>query len=984
MINRSLSGSWEFREKGNGSWQLGEIPGSLFKDLLEKDQIPDPFYQDNSDKIKELAEKTYEYRRTFIVDEKLAGCDKIFLSCQGLDTLAGIFLNGDLLAKTANMHRHYQFDISGYLKTGENTIRIEFYSSLQYIYCRQAEKPAFGGDHTVAGYPHLRKAHYMLGWDWGPVLPDLGIWRPIEIIGYNQARLAEVYSRQHHNLSENQVELEVIADVDIWSDDFDQNIADGKESSNLRLLVTLTAPDGQEWSQRIELSQSASSLNSGDEMDCNLPGRGDAEFLPDCCNDFWQKFMSSQKTTRVDTVQRKLRVKFHLENPQLWWPADYGSQPLYQLDVKLLHIGNNNGISVNNEKNVDYGESVNDGESKDIKSGYSEKELDSKQQRIGLRKIEVIQEPDEWGESFYFKINGKDIFIRGADYIPEDNLLSRISPEKSAGLIQDCLKANFNMIRVWGGGIYPSDYFYDICDEEGLLVWQDLMFACSGYHLTESFAASITGEIRDNVRRLRHHPSLAIWCGNNEIEGGMKEWGIEEKFPEHKIDYVKQFETLIPALITELDPDRVFWPSSPSSGGGYHEPNSQDKGNVHYWEVWHGLKPFSQYKNIYPRFITEFGLQSFPELKTVESFTESEDRNVFSQIMEHHQRNAGGNSRIIHYLGQYFKFPKDFASLLYLSQLIQAEGLKTGIEHFRRLRGRCMGSLYWQLNDCWPGASWSSRDYFGRWKALHYLARRFYSPILLSAEAVGIPSQNNPEREELGKIEAGNFNSKMGVSLHLTNDTLSLVQGEVSWYLETTSGKTLQKGQFNVEVPERTSQPAKTLDFSDYRDRKQEIYLRARFTSAEIKAEQLPQDSESQDAKTYEGSSFSAESLRTAKTARTARAAGTTVFHFFVRSKHFKLLSPGLSCRLLAADSDDRNLKLEITSENLAKYVNIEFIDESYRPLDNFFHLAGGEKREIMLERVERAENLAREEGAEIDNISDNIRLFSLYDSYEN
>ena len=1035
MQKLNLAGSWEFREKGRGSWQTAEVPGSLFKDLLQADRIPDPFYRDNSDKIKKLAEQDYEYRRNFNVDEKLLACDRIFLSCQGLDTLAGIFLNGTMVAKTANMHRHYRFEISEHLNPGENFIRIEFYSSLKYIARCQDENPAFGVDHTVAGYPHLRKAHYMLGWDWGPVLPDLGIWRTLEIIGYQEARLAEVYPRQQHILSENRdelevVELEVMATVEVWQEDLEQetalvleqNTAFREDNSNLKLLLTLTSPEGREWTREVELSKFSGSLSSDPlpsssspleanpegnssessarspsrtELDCQLPGEEGARYLPDCSSSFWQKSLARQEASLSPSVYRKIRVKFQLENPRLWWPADWGSQPLYQLRVKLLKN------EENHKKNISESEGRG-------------KELDSWQQRLGLRKIEVVREPDEWGESFYFKINGRDIFIRGADYIPEDNLLSRTTPEDSAELIQDCLEANFNMIRVWGGGIYPPDYFYDICDEEGLLVWQDLMFACSGYHLSDSFAASITAEIRDNVRRLRHHPSLAIWCGNNEIEWGMKEWGIEEEFPEHKIDYVRQFETLIPALVNELDPETFFWPSSPSSGGSYHEPNSQDRGNVHYWGVWHGLKPFSQYQNIFPRFITEFGLQSFPELKTVESFTEPEDRNIFSRIMEHHQRNPGGNSRIIHYLGEYFKFPKDFASLLYLSQLIQAEGLKTGIEHFRRLRGRCMGTLYWQLNDCWPGASWSSRDYFGRWKALHYLARRFYSPILLSAKtAVSQKNQKNLKESRLGKIPAESDAGSMEVSLHLTNDTLSSVRGEISWFLETSAGKNLEQGQVNVEVPERTGQRVKTLDFSAYRAKKREIYLRAEFNpvtrNSQRSSQKLP-DPGVQAAQTGQDSLTSqtnqtTQANQTTKTTPTdkgsslltdsLRTAGTTTYHLFVRPKHFKLLPPQLSCKLLTDGKEAEELKLEITAENLAKYIKVELPTDNYRPADNYFHLAGGETKVISLEKSKEtgksyktrrqisADEKKITEKEEINYLAEKLKLFSLYDSFE-
>ena len=406
-------------------------------------------------------------------------------------------------------------------------------------------------------------------------------------------------------------------------------------------------------------------------------------------------------TTRVVNIDgKKAHASFEIINPKLWWPNGYGGQSLYKIKVELLC----------------------DGET-----------IDAREYRIGLRTITVSRKDDRWGKSFAFEINGIEIFAMGADYIPEDNLLARCSRSKTKKLIENCARANFNCLRVWGGGIYPEDYFFDLCDEYGIIVWQDLMFACALYEFTKEFKDNISLEVSYNLKRIRHHASLGLICGNNEMEWACVEWEMENFTPQLKADYIKQYEVLFPEIIEQIAPDIFYWPSSPSSGGSFDKPNDENNGDVHDWSVWHGREPFTYFRNKYPRFMSEFGIESFPCIKTIESFTIPSDRNIFSYVMENHQKCLSGNEKIMYYISQYYRFPKDFNSTLYLSQIVQAEGLRYGVEHWRRNRGRCMGAIYWQLNDCWPVASWSSIDYFGRWKALHYYAKRFFSPILLSA-----------------------------------------------------------------------------------------------------------------------------------------------------------------------------------------------------------------------------------------------------------
>lgn len=385
-----------------------------------------------------------------------------------------------------------------------------------------------------------------------------------------------------------------------------------------------------------------------------------------------------------------------VENPKLWWPNGYGEQPLYDLTVSL------------------------DGAA-DVKK------------TIGLRTLTVSQEKDQWGSEFAFMVNGMKIFAMGGDYIPEDAVYPWITKERIDYLLKSCVRANFNCIRVWGGGYYPSDTFFDLCDQYGLIVWQDLMYACNVYDVTKDFAATARQETIDNVRRIRHHASLGLWCGNNEIESAWDHWGDYQTESVYlRADYIRLFEEILPTALREEDDVTFYWPSSPSSGGCFDEPDDHNRGDNHYWDVWHGQKPFSDYQKYYFRFCSEFGFQSFPCLKTVETYTEESDRNIFSSVMESHQKNDSANGKMLYYLSENFRYPKDFKHLLYITQVLQAMAIKYGVDHWRRHRGRCMGTLYWQINDNWPVASWASIDYFGRWKALHYLAKKFYAPVALT------------------------------------------------------------------------------------------------------------------------------------------------------------------------------------------------------------------------------------------------------------
>jgi len=437
-----------------------------------------------------------------------------------------------------------------------------------------------------------------------------------------------------------------------------------------------------------------------------------------------------------------------IKNPKLWYPNNLGEQPLYDVTVELL-----------------------DGQGKI---------LDTTSKRVGLRTLKLIRKPDKWGESFYFEVNGKPFFAKGANWIPADSFATRITNEHYRDLLQSAADANMNMLRVWGGGIYENDIFYEICDELGICIWHDFMFACSSYPtFDDDFMANVKAEFEDNVRRIRHHPCIALWCGNNELEQG----GVAPKWTEHQMswqDYGKLFDKLLPEVISRLDPERDYWPSSPHTPcGDRADFNNPDCGDAHLWSVWHGRKPFEWYRTCTHRFNSEFGFQSFPEPKTVYGYTDPGDRNVTSRIMEHHQRSGIGNATIISYLLDWFKLPCDFDKLLWLTQILQGMAIKYAVENWRRSMPRGMGTLYWQLNDCWPVASWASLDYYGRWKALHYLAKKFFAPLLVS----GI------EDTEKGTVE-----------IHLTNDHLTPVSGEIRWKLTDVSGKMLAQGSKPAKI----------------------------------------------------------------------------------------------------------------------------------------------------------------------------------------
>ena len=420
-------------------------------------------------------------------------------------------------------------------------------------------------------------------------------------------------------------------------------------------------------------------------------------------------FVNQEKVIQQKGIVKKgkneISIPFQIENPKRWWPNGMGEQVLYDVKIK---------VSTANS-------------------------IDSNTLKIGLREIELVQKPDSIGAAFYFKINGIPTFAKGANYIPQDVFLPRVNMEKYKHILSSAKAANMNMIRVWGGGVYESDLFYDLCDSLGLMVWQDFMFACSMYPDNKAFFNSISQEAIDNVRRLRNHPSVVLWCGNNEVLSAWKRWGWEKEAINNQSKEIaavlwKTYETIfheiLPNTVHKYSPQTPYWSASPSASKGVKSSNFS--GDMHYWGVWWGGEPFSAYENQIPRFMSEYGFQSFPEYNSVKKYTNETDHSIYSDVMKSHQRSSIGNKTIEKYLLRNYNKPKNFESFLYVSQLLQGYGIRLGAEAHRRNRERCMGSLYWQLNDCWPVASWSSIDYYGNWKALHYEIKKAFSNVIVS------------------------------------------------------------------------------------------------------------------------------------------------------------------------------------------------------------------------------------------------------------
>lgn len=809
----SLDGAWEFRQAdsaANSNWRPAEVPGDVHLDLLRNKLIPDPFYRRNESDVQWIEDANWEYRRTFAVNDAMLAHRHVELVFDGLDTTATVFLNDHAVLNTDDMFRAWRIDARPYLHTGQNKIRVEFFSDVKTGEKLAHQDPAH--DETrIPEKAYVRKAAYEYGWDWGPRLVTCGIWQPVRLELWNEARIENLAIEQPDVTPQS---AHLVAHLRV----------DADQSAESEIAIAWHGPDNASGTLRQTLALH--------------PGLNDVSIPVD------------------------------ITKPALWFPNGYGSQPLYTFTATL----------------------------KDRSQTLNERTA-----RTGLRKIVLRQDRDEWGREFAFEVNGIPIFIKGADVIPFDSFPNRVTTDRYRQILSSAKDANMNMLRLWGGGYYEADAFYDLCDEMGLLVWQDFMFASSWYPGSEEWKSAVRDEAEYQVGRLRNHPSIALWSGNNEVEsvlyaflGGLSADGKLQVWK----NYLTTFSGVLPRVVERLDPEIPYWPSSPSSD---YEKTTDDfqAGDAHDWSIWHGREPFANYRKHFYRFTSEYGFQSFPELKTVESFTAPEDRaGIFTPTMLAHQKNDEGNSIIHDYMLRDYAEPKDFASFLYVSQVLQAEGVKVGAEHMRRSRPRIMGSLFWQLNDCWPVASWSSIDYYGRWKALQYYARRFYSPILVSPD--------------VGDGKA---------SVFVVSDRTTPVAGTLRARFMTMDGTAVLEESKAVTLPPLSSAS----------------YLEFPMTAVAAKEPDL--------SKLVFAVDFTAD--------------GKTV------SQNLVYLEPTKQVHLLPAQIQTslapagKGLVLTLTSKVLARDVYLTFGDLDVKVSDNYFDLLPGEPREITLEGGATADQVA-------------------------
>lgn len=470
-------------------------------------------------------------------------------------------------------------------------------------------------------------------------------------------------------------------------------------------------------------------------------------------------FAGQEERVALRAGQAQAEVAFHVSEPELWWPAGLGAQTLYPLTAR---IGDH-----------------------------------ALTRRIGLRSVELITDPDPSGARFGLRVNGREVFARGANWIPADALPGRVTEDKTRDLLQSAVDANMNILRVWGGGRYEPDWFYDLCDEMGLMVWQDFMFACNLYPSTADYLAEVRAEVADVVARIGHHACIALWCGDNELIGALTWFEESRKDRDRYLVSYDRLNRAIETTLKELLPSANWWPSSPSPGtldfgDAWHNDGS---GDMHFWSVWHEGRDFEHYRDISPRFCSEFGFQSYPSMDVIRSFAGSEDFNIAAPVLESHQKNAGGNARIAETMFRYFRFPFTFEDFVYLSQVQQGLAIQTAVDYWRSLKPHCIGAIYWQLNDTWPVASWSSLDYGGGWKLLHHMARRFFDPVRVLA----VPTER-------------------GIALKAVNDTADVVDIDMTVRAASVDGSVRHLSTATGSVPTERSAVLATIADGTLRD----------------------------------------------------------------------------------------------------------------------------------------------------------------------
>jgi beta-mannosidase len=685
-IKIALTENWQFKGLDTLDWKTATIPGNVFTDLLAHKIIEDPFVKNNEKKVQWVSDKSWEYKTSFKLSDKILAKENIQLNFEGLDTYTTIYLNDSLLRKTNNAFRTFTIDIQQLAKS-KNTLRIVFTNSDEIETELEQNNPYILPEGKRI---YTRKAQFQYGWDWGPKLNTAGIWKDVSINAWDDLKFESVFIRQ-------------------------QEI--NEEKANLLVEIEIKSPS---------------------DKAINLFTKINTEII--------------SSTISLKKGMHTYKIPIEIVNPKLWWTHNLGEPYLYTFHFQLISDG-----KIKDEKSI----------------------------KKGIRTIKLITKKDTIGESFYLELNGKPVYIKGANYIPQNSFQNKVTDKHYEKLVSDVVKSNMNMLRVWGGGIYENDIFYDLCDEKGILVWQDFMFACAMYPGNSEFLANIQEEAEQQVKRLRNHASIALWCGNNENSEGWKRWGWQaDRSKEEKQDiwndYLAVFDTILPKVVTEFS-ETDYWETSPKYGRG--NPKYKTEGDAHDWWVWHDGYPFEHFKNNVPRFMSEFGFQSFPSFETMKYINQTKETTLMTDTWKSHQKHDKGLQLMYEYMERDYKIPVQDEDYIYVSQLVQARGIVMGIEAHRRAKPYNMGTLYWQLNDCWPAISWSSIDFLGNWKALQYKAKNAFENVLISSDV-----KND------------------SVHTFIINDTFKTLQGNLKLQVIDFYGKEIWSDSKEVNVLKNSSQ----------------------------------------------------------------------------------------------------------------------------------------------------------------------------------
>ena len=712
-LTQPIHGGWTFGQARLTTKYPATVPGVVHTDLMDNNIIDDPYMRLNERGVQWVDKEDWVYETTFTPEADMIGKENISLCFDGLDTYADVFLNDSLILSADNMFRRWEVPVKALIKGGENTLRVYLHSPIKvdmpkwektpYRYSASNDQSENGGVFDRKLSMFARKAGYHYGWDWGPRLVTSGIWRPVYLKGWDDARIDNVYIRSH-NVSAKKADI---------SDEV--NISASRDMKNVTVLVR------DENTGKV-LASTKCDLKKGDNM---------------------------------------VPVNFSIKNPNLWWSNGLGNPDMYTFKTEIQCEG---------------------------------KTIDCNTTKAGIRDIKVVTDWDADGHmQFYFVLNGVPVFAKGTNYIPQDNFLTAVDETRYRTTLRDAADANMNMVRVWGGGIYENDIFYDICDELGLMVWQDFMFACSVYPASGEWLENVAEEAADNIIRLRNHPSVALWCGGNECLDAWYNWGWKRKLEREspgeaaivEEELNRQYFETLPEAVASYAPDSFYWPSSPFSAQG--RGSDGVNGDRHFWTVWHGKAPIDTYNKEQAHFFSEYGMQSFPEYSSLVKFIpDSTEHYIQSEPMMSHQRGGDhANSLIEWYLESEYKHPEDFKDFLYATHVMQADAMRTAIEAHRRDKPYCMGSILWQHDDCWPVASWATRDYYGKWKGAHYLVKKAFENVIASAVVDGD-----------------------SLNIYVVSDLLKDAKGRLTLTSYTCDGKKIAGKAANITIPANTSTPA--------------------------------------------------------------------------------------------------------------------------------------------------------------------------------